>query len=115
MIPELRRQFNERWTPELYAELLRRLDAVSGTHVDFRCSETPVFLPHELLDKMVRYGQELYDQLATNPDYARAADAAIPAEFRVPNETSHPLFLQADFGLIREPDGSLPELIDYGR
>lgn len=113
MIPELRRQFNERWTPELYAELLRRLDAVSGTHVDFRCSETPVFLPHELLDKMVRYGQELYDQLATNPDYARAADAAIPAEFRVPNETSHPLFLQADFGLIREPDGSLePKLVE---
>jgi hypothetical protein len=113
VIPELRKRFNERWRPELYAELLRRLDAISGTHVNFRCSETPVFLPNELLDKMVRYGQELYDQLATNSDYRRASEAAIPARFRVSNETEHPLFLQADFGLIREPDGSLePRLVE---
>jgi len=113
VIPELRKQFNERWTAELYVELLRRLDEIAGAHVNFRCSETPVFLPNELLDKMVRYGQELYSQLATNPDYARASTAAIPAEFCVPNETGHPLFLQADFGLIREPDGSLePKLVE---
>ncbi|HSU61029.1 MAG TPA: hypothetical protein VLI55_17095 [Bryobacteraceae bacterium] len=113
MIPELRKQFNERWAPELYLELLRRLDAVSGTHVDFRCSETPIFLPNELLAKAVRYGQELYAQLAVNNEYRQASDAAIPSGFRVPNETAHPLFLQADFGLVREPDGTLePKLVE---
>ena len=113
MIPEFRRRFNEHWTPELYAELLRRIDRTCGTHVSFRCSETPVFLPAPLLDKMVRYGQELYAQLAQNGEYRRASTEAIPPQFRVPNETAHPLFVQADFGFVREPDGSLePKLVE---
>ena len=113
MIPELRARFNRSWTPELYAEFLRRLDEASGTQVGFRCSETPVFLPKDLLAEMIRYGPELYGQLAANPAYLKAADATIPAEFRVPGPTQHPLFVQADFGLIREPDGTLaPRLVE---
>jgi hypothetical protein len=49
---------------------------------------------------MIRYGQELYGQLADNPAYRAAAEATIPAEFRVPGAAEHPLFVQADFGLI---------------
>lgn len=113
MIPEFRRRFNQRWTPERYRELLRRIDETAGAHVSFRCSETPVFLPADLLEKMVRYGQELYDQLASNPEYRRASTEAIPEQFRVPNETERPLFVQADFGLVRELDGSLePKLVE---
>jgi hypothetical protein len=113
VIPELRKRFNERWTAEFYRDFLRRLDNASGTHVEFRCSETPVFLPNELLDKMVRYGQELYAQLASNPEYLNASQAVIPAEFLVPDETEHPLFLQADFGLIRDADGNVePKLVE---
>jgi hypothetical protein len=89
------------------------LDQESGAHISFRCSETPIFLPDALLDKMVRYGQELYDQLTGSPEYKQASQATIPPQFRVPNETKHPLFLQADFGLIREPDGTLePKLVE---
>ena len=62
---------------------------------------------------MVRYGRELYEQLAANPDYRKASDGAIPTEFNVPNEPEHPLFVQADFGLIREADGTLePKLVE---
>lgn len=113
MIPDLRSRFNQHWTPELYTEFLRRIDQTSGTHVGFRCSETPVFLPRELLAKMASYGRELYDQLANNAVYAAAAEAVIPAQFKVPNESQHPLFVQADFGLVRLPDGSLePKLVE---
>ena len=113
MIPELRADFNRRWTAASYAEFLRRLDAESGAHVEFRCSETPVFLPDGLLAQMVRYGQELYRQLAGNPAYRTAAEATIPNEFRVPGSAEHPLFVQADFGLIREADGTLaPRLVE---
>ncbi len=113
MIPELRAQFNRSWTPELYAEFLHRLDGAAGTHVGFRCSETPVFLPNDLLAQMIRHGQELYGQLAANSAYLKAADETIPAEFRVPGPTQHPLFVQADFGLIRKPDGTLaPRLVE---
>ncbi len=113
MVPELRRRFNEQWSPELYSEFLRRIDEVSGTHVGFRCSETPVFIPKALLDKMMRYGRELYEQLASNPDYRTASDSAIPPHFRVPNEASDPLFVQADFGLVLAEDGTLePKLVE---
>ena len=72
-----------------------------------------MFLPPELLDKMVRYGQELYGQLASNPEYRAASEAAIPPQFRVPNEAEHPLFVQADFGLVRAPDGAIePKLVE---
>ncbi|MBV9082873.1 MAG: hypothetical protein JOZ62_09370, partial [Acidobacteriaceae bacterium] len=113
MIPELRKRFNALWKPALYAEFLRRIDETAGTHVSFRCSETPVFLPDALLEKMVRYGRELYGQLAENAEYRRASRAAIPERFRVPNETEHPLFVQADFGFVREADGTLePKLVE---
>ncbi len=113
MIPALRQQFNQQWTPELYSEFLRGLEQAAGTHISFRCSETPIFLPTPLLDKMVRYGRELYEQLASNPEYRAASENAIPPAFRVPNETEHPLFVQADFGLIRAPDGTFePKLVE---
>ena len=113
MIPELRKSFNAQWSPDLYSEFLRRIDEVSGTHVSFRCSETPVFLPKPLLDKMVRYGEELCQQLVSNPEYRAASDSAIPPSFRVPNEPDHPLFVQADFGLVRGDDGGFePKLVE---
>jgi hypothetical protein len=113
VIPELRAEFNQRWTPARYSEFLRRIDEAASTHVEFRCSETPVFLPNDLLAKMVRYGQELYGQLAANAACLKAAHAIIPAEFRVPGSAQHPLFVQADFGLIRQPDGAFaPKLVE---
>ncbi len=81
--------------------------------MEFRCSETPLFLPNDLLDKMVRYGQELYAQLAADKDYSKRADAAIPAQFKALNEDDHPLFVQADFGLIRTEEGKIePKLVE---
>lgn len=113
MVPEIRREFNRRWRPELYADLLRRIDDVAGTHVEFRCSETPIFLPANLVDKMVRYGRELCEQLLANPEYLKAAHAAIPAQFRAPGESVSPLFVQADFGLIETGERRLePKLVE---
>lgn len=113
MIPELRQRFNERWSPEKYQSLLRNVTARAGTGVPFRCSETPVFLPRDLLTKTIRYGRELYEQLASDSDYRAASDLAIPDAFRVPNEPEHPLFVQADFGLVRDAGGYIdPKLVE---
>jgi len=113
VIPELRQRFNQQWTPALYSEFLRRTDEAAGAHVSFRLSETPVFLPEPLLEKMAGYGRELYRQLASNAEYRAASDSAIPPQFKVPNESTDPLFVQADFGLVREADGTLePKLVE---
>jgi hypothetical protein len=113
MIPALRRQFNANFTPEKYQAFLRRIDDVCGTHVQFRLSETPCFFPKELLDQMATDGAELIRQLVDNPAYRAKSEEAVPAEFKVPNEAPHPMFVQVDFGLVRDAHGQLqPKLVE---
>ena len=56
MIPELRRQFNERYTPERYQRFLQMLDDGCGTHIKFRNCETPCFFPGPLMERMEQDG-----------------------------------------------------------
>jgi len=113
MIPSLRKQFNNGFTPEKYRTFLRRIDDACGTHVQFRLSETSCFFPKSLLDRMAEDGKELIRQLVQNPEYVARSSSSIPVEFRVPNEPDHPMFVQVDFGLVRNPSGELqPKLVE---
>src|SRR5207245_9338682 len=98
MIPSLRRQFNDSFTPEKYRAFSRRVDDVCGTHVNFRLSETPCFFPKSLIDRMAVDGKDLIRQLVDNPEYHAKSDQAVPSEFKVPNEPSHTMFVQEDCG-----------------
>lgn len=113
MIPELRRRFNQGYTAGKYASLLAGLTQQTGTRVEFHVSETPVFLPFSLLRQMADEGKVLTTDLLANPDYLAAARRAIPAGYRVANETAHPHFLTADFALVKDSDGNLvPRLVE---
>ena len=113
MIPELRRQFNLSFTADKYRKFLEALDKECGCHIEFRVSETPCFFPKQLIDRMSAYGAELINQLVCSPDYRKRSDASIPPQFNVPNETDHPMFVQVDFGLIRDQAGELqPRLVE---
>jgi hypothetical protein len=113
MIPSLRKQFNDSFTSEKYQAFLRRVDDLSGTHVQFRLSETPCFFPKALLERMAADGKELIRQLVESPEYRAKSDEAVPAEFKVPNEPDHPMFVQVDFGLVRDARGELqPKLVE---
>ena len=113
MIPALRKQFNSSFSPAKYQTFLGRMDEICGTHVQFRLSETPCFFPKSLLDRMALDGEELIRQLVENPSYRAKSDEAVPAEFKVPNEASHPMFVQVDFGLVRDGEGQLqPKLVE---
>jgi hypothetical protein len=109
MIPELRRQFNERYTPEGYQRFLKKLDDGCGTHVKFRNCETPCFFPRPLIERMEHDGSELIRQLMT-PEYLKRSDETIPAAYRVPNEDARPLFIQVDFGLTEALEPKLVEI-----
>jgi hypothetical protein len=113
MIASLRSQFNTSFTPDKYQKFLRRIDDACGTHVQFRLSETPCFFPKSLLDRMAEAGTELIRQLVESPEYRARSSASIPEEFRVPNEPAHPMFVQVDFGLVRDAGGELqPKLVE---
>jgi len=113
MIPSLRKQFNASFTPEKYQTFLQRIDDASDTHVEFRLAETPCFFPNSLLERMAEYGKELIRQLVESADYRERSNGSIPAEFRVANEPDHPMFVQVDFGLVRDANGELqPKLVE---
>jgi hypothetical protein len=113
MIPFLRQQFNSSFTSEKYRAFLRQIDDACGTHVQFRLSETPCFFPKQLLDRMAVDGENLIRQLVDNPQYRAKSDEAVPAEFKVPNEAPHPMFVQVDFGLVSDKKGELqPKLVE---
>lgn len=113
MIPELRRQFNRNFRPEKYADFLAGLEAACGTPVGFRNSETPCFFEEDLLQRMATAGRELLDQLLSHPGYREASGRIIPPGFNVPNEAERPLFVQADFGIVKGASGNWePRLVE---
>ena len=113
MIPSLRKQFNAGFTPEKYQTFLRRIDDACGTHVQFRLAETPCFFPRPLLERMAEEGKELIRQLVESAEYRARSNESIPAEFQVANEPAQPLFVQVDFGLVRDAGGELqPKLVE---
>ena len=109
MIPELRRQFNERYTPGRYRRFLEMLDEGCGTHVKFRNCETPCFFPRSLIERMENDGRELIHQVMA-PEYLKRSDETIPAEYKVPNQDARPLFIQVDFGLTESLEPKLVEI-----
>src|ERR1700719_11541 len=113
MIATLRRQFNTHFTPEKYQAFLQQIDDACGTHVQFRLSETPCFFPKSLLERMAEDGKELIQQLVESPEYRAQSNASIPEECYVPNEPERPMFVQVDFGLVRNDAGELrPKLVE---
>ena len=113
MVPALREEFNRNYTPEKYQRFLRGLEAASGSRIEFRVSETPCFVPRALLDRMAADGRELVLQLTNSPEYRRISDASVPPQYNVPNEAPLPMFVQVDFGLVRNSAGALePKLVE---
>ena len=113
MIPALREAFNRNFRPETYQQFLKSLEASADTPIAFRVSETPCFFPKALLDQMAEYGRDLVLQLVNNPEYLRASDVTVPPQYNVANESPRPMFLQVDFGLVRNAEGELePKLVE---
>ena len=113
MIPSYRQDFNARFTPEKYEQLRREMASRCGMEVPFALCETPCCFPGELVVRMSEDGKALIRQLVENPEYRTRSDASIPPKLRVPNESPHPMFIQVDFGLVRDTAGELqPKLVE---
>jgi hypothetical protein len=113
MLSSYRQDFNSRFTSEKYERLRREMTSRCGMDVPFALCETPCFFPNVLVERMGEDGKALIRQLVENPEYRARSEASIPAEFRVRNESPHPMFIQVDFGLVRDSAGELqPKLVE---
>jgi hypothetical protein len=112
MQKEIRQRYNAAFTPEKYAAFLDAINSTYGEPCTFRVSETPIFVPKSLKNKLLR-GVEDICAVITDPGFRARSEAALPEHLRVPGETAHTEFLQLDFGICRDADGNLtPQLIE---
>ena len=113
MIPFYRDAFNAGFSPNQYKTFRRELAARCGMQVPFQVSETPCFFPEALVARLEEDGKALIRQLVDSPEYRARSEKTIPPQFRVPNEAAHPMFVQVDFGLVRDAVGELqPKLVE---
>jgi hypothetical protein len=112
LIRAIREKFNSEFKEETYKRFVDDLNSTFGFPIDFRVSETPIFLPNDLVDLLVKAAYEIADKVQS-PDYLNISAKAIPPELNVPNEPEHPHFLQIDFAICKDENGNfIPQLIE---
>ena len=102
MDPHQRARFNADFTPARYAAFEHAANHTERWPVDFRLSETPIFLTPEFAAEIILAGWDIVDQLRT-PEFAHHMQTAVPAGLSVPGEGPHPVFIQVDFGICESP------------
>jgi hypothetical protein len=113
MIPELRKNFNSKFTQEKYEAFLNDLNTSLKYPVDFRVSETPLFLSDDLKHKLLKACDELCKQVISVEFKLKMKDA-VPPHLHIPGETDHPEFFVFDFAICKnESSGEFyPKLIE---
>lgn len=112
MIPELRREYNERFDQRRYELFLERLDRRFVQPISFRLCETPFFVP-TWMQKMCESSAIELAQLVHSPDYLRRSDESLTPEVTVPGQTGHANFIVVDYAMALDEEGAVvPRLIE---
>ena len=112
MIPEMRQWFNVKFSDIDYTFLKADLEKRYGTKIPFRLAETPLFIPLDVKKQLIEAGNDVISFLL-RPDFKELTDRAVPPQYKVPNESAHPMFLAIDFALSSNEAGEIiPQLIE---
>lgn len=111
MISKHRKQFNQEFSQEKYAQLKEYLKQKCGLEPAFRISESPLFLTKDFEAKLIDASESIIDQIkALSPNVLQKA---VPDHCRVPNDTEKPHFFTIDFGICKNEKGEIePQLIE---
>ena len=112
MVPDLRQSYNSAFSQEKYQAFLHDLNGGYPGAIDFRISETPVFIPAGF-GRQIREACEHIIDMILDPDFRSHSQASIPPADEVPNDNGYPHFLTFDFGICQGGDGAIePRLIE---
>jgi hypothetical protein len=112
MITDLRKAYNAAFNQEKYAAFLNAVAVQYDYMPTFRVSETPVFIPDDFRDKLLRACDDIVRVIA-QPNFKALTEGALQPQHRVPNEDAHPNFLVIDFGVCGDDADNLsPQLIE---
>ncbi len=111
MIPELRKKYNADFSQKKYENFIKSLNKYKSYPLEFRISETPLFLSNELMEKIIKAAEEIVEQIRTE-EFGKNSETAVPHELYIPNKDSHPAFIQIDFAICKENAEFVPKLIE---
>lgn len=112
MDKELRKKFNQSFSDEKYQAYKNEMHSRYHWEIDFRLSETPVFLEKELVKNIVSASESIVDYILS-VDIKKLTQSALEEAFTVPNEDEHPMFLAFDYGICEDENGKIvPKLIE---
>jgi hypothetical protein len=112
MIPEIRKQYNSQFDPQAYRAFVEDMDRSYRGSLVFRVSETPLFLSEDLTQKLIEAAHEVMS-VVLQKGYKEKVKDAVPPGLSIPNEDDHTTFLQVDFAICQEENGSfIPQLIE---
>ncbi len=98
MVPDLRQSYNSAFSQEKYQAFLQDLNGGYPGAIDFRISETPVFIPAGF-GRQIREACEHIIDMILDPDFKSHTRDSIPPSDEVPNDNGYPHFLTFDFGI----------------
>ncbi len=114
MVPALREEFNRNYTPEKYQQVPGGAGQGHTTPTLASASPRRRALFRRLCSTRWRStAASWFRNWSTIPSICRKSDASLPAQYNVPNESPRPMFVQVDFGLVRNAKGELePKLVE---
>jgi hypothetical protein len=112
MFSKYRKAFNAQFTEQKYDNMLQDIYTTIGYPVDFKISETPVFVPTYFKEELVKACKDILAQM-DSPKYRNHIHKAVPEQIFVPNDTAEPLFITLDFAVCDVGgDKVMPRLIE---
>ncbi len=112
MVSSLRKAFNSNFTEEKYQAFLQDLHSKHPGDIEFRVSETPVFVDKAFKQKMIDACERIVDVIC-DEKFLALTERSIPAGEKVPNENKHSHMIAFDFGVCQNEAGELePQLIE---
>lgn len=113
MIDKIRKSYNESFSQEKYDAMIEAINKEWNHVADFRISETPVFIPNALKNKLLEACGEVTQVVVQKNIKELTQNAIKHPMLQVPNEDYHTRFLQVDFGICLDENGELiPQLIE---
>lgn len=111
MIKELREKYIKEFTQEKYEAFVKDINS-EYKPIEFKISETPVFIPAELRDELSNACIDILNFLKSD-EFKKLSANAIPPGLEVPNQGEHAELLAIDFAVTKDNNGHyLPQLIE---
>ena len=112
MLHTIRERYNQEFSAEKYQRFLRDMNQTFNYDIEFRVSETPIFIDKDLRKVIEAAGEQIVDVIVS-PDFKTMSNAAIPNTLRVANEDDHTSLLAIDFAICEDGNGGfIPQLIE---